>query len=288
MSVEYDEQFAGQPLLWMSMRRDQLVRLRDRGACVMVPVGAIEQHGPHLPVNTDISDAYSIAQALSCTCDDPRIVVAPPVWWGVSHYHGVFPGALSLHVRTLMHLLMDLCESISRNGFRQIVILNGHGGNEGLVETVAMELSARDLPVTPITYWNLIPEIMTAVSEADSGHIGHAGEMETSLQLFLQPDLVDRAAVHEGLGCPMQDVPLIPGVYQVPRVLEEAPSGVYGMAHMGTASKGEQIVRATVARLEKIVQGLQQSRRIGEGLTHVSPRDTTTSAIGHPGEGVRP
>jgi creatinine amidohydrolase len=243
------------PLLWAELRRDEVAAARDRGAVVVIPVGAIEQHGPHLPLNTDISDAWAVASQLSASCDDPPVLVAPPVPWGVSHYHHVFPGTLSLTVESLSSLLLDLCRSVATNGFTRMVLLNGHGGNSATIETVATRAHVEGIDVFPITYWHLVPETMAQLAAQDGGHIGHAGEMETSLQLHLQPALVDRKALERPLGRPMEEVALVPGVYWPPRVLEEAPDGVYGLAHKGTAEKGEQLLDAVVARLAELLRG---------------------------------
>src|SRR5436190_17297377 len=159
------------PLLWAELRRDEIAAARDARAVVVVPIGAIEQHGPHLPVNTDISAAWAIAIRLSVACEDPPVLVAPAVPWGVSHYHMVFPGTLTLTVESLSELLLDLCRSIAHNGFRRIVLLNGHGGNAATIETVSTRASAEGLAVLPITYWNVVPEAMRELSEVDGGHI---------------------------------------------------------------------------------------------------------------------
>ncbi|TML88960.1 MAG: creatininase family protein [Actinobacteria bacterium] len=243
------------PLLWAELRRDEVAAARDAGAVVVIPVGAIEQHGPHLPLNTDISDAWAVATRLSASCDDPPVLVAPPVPWGVSHYHHVFPGTLSLTVESLSALLLDLCRSVATNGFTRIVLLNGHGGNAATIETVATRANVEGIDVFPITYWHLVPETMAELAAHDGGHIGHAGEMETSLQLHLQPDLVDRAALEQPLGRPMEEVALVPGIYWPPRVREEAPDGVYGLAHEGTAEKGERLLAAVVERLTELLRG---------------------------------
>jgi creatinine amidohydrolase len=245
----------GSPLLWAELRRAEVAAARDAGAVVAIPIGAIEQHGPHLPVNTDISDAWAVATRLSASCDDPPVLVAPAVPWGVSHYHHVFPGTLSLTVESLSSLLLDLCRSVATNGFTRILLLNGHGGNAATIETVATRANVEGIDVFPITYWNLVPETMAELAAHDGGHIGHAGEMETSLQLHLQPDLVDRRALEQPLGRPMEEVALVPGVYWPPRVLEEAPDGVYGLAHEGTAEKGERLLDAVVARLIELLRG---------------------------------
>ncbi len=243
------------PLLWAHLRRDEVAAARDAGAVVVIPIGAIEQYGPHLPLNTDISDAWAVATRLSACCNEPPVLVAPAVPWGVSHYHHVFPGTLTLTVESLSALLLDLCRSVATNGFQRILLLNGHGGNAATIETVATRVNVEGIDAFPITYWNLVPETMAELAAHDGGHIGHAGEMETSLQLHLQPDLVDRRALERPLGRPMDEVALVPGVYWPPRVLEEAPDGVYGLAHKGTAEKGERLLDAVVARLVELLRG---------------------------------
>ncbi|MBJ7604500.1 MAG: creatininase family protein [Candidatus Dormibacteraeota bacterium] len=240
-------------LIWTSLRRSQLAELRDQRAVVLIPLGAVEQHGPHLPVGTDIVNAWHIANRVSAAATNPPVVVAPPVAWGISHYHAVFAGTISLRVETLSDLLLDLCNSIAAGGFARIVILNGHGGNQALIDTVALRASSTGVHVLPITYWNIVPAEMAAIAETDEGHIGHAGEMETSLQLHLNHDLVDRQALEGPLGRPIAEVGLLPGVYQVPRVLEEAPDGVYGLVHMASAEKGQRLVDAVVRRLGEVL-----------------------------------
>jgi creatinine amidohydrolase/Fe(II)-dependent formamide hydrolase-like protein len=107
-------------------------------------------------------------------------------------------GSISLSYQTFANLLTDIAASVYAHGFRHILFLNGHGGNIPLVESIRLKLwEEKRIPsVHGFTYWKLpgVPEVMNAMSETDKGSIGHSGEFETSLQLFLQPELVDSAA----------------------------------------------------------------------------------------------
>ena len=176
---------------WDRMCRGELARAAEKGSIVVLPVGAMEQHGPHLPVNTDVVTVWHVAVTAARLLEDVPIVVAPPVWSGLSPYHMTYAGTISLRLETLAKLVEDICTSIAAHGFRAIVLLNGHGGNRGLLKGMALELRDRlEIPVLAVTYWDLMMETIEAVREGQGRSIGHAGEMETSIQLFLQEELV--------------------------------------------------------------------------------------------------
>jgi len=112
----------------------------------------------------------------------------------------------------------------------------------------------------PITYWHMIAKEMAELAETDGGSIGHAGEMETSLQLYLQPDLVDRSYIRPGVGVPYQSVPKTGFGYRVPRVVEDSKgSGVFGLTERATAAKGERIVALAAQRLAEFLQRFHDS-----------------------------
>jgi creatinine amidohydrolase len=192
----------------------------------------MEQHGLHLPVNTDIATAWHIAVSAAQMLEDVPIVVAPPVWSGLSPHHMKYGGTISLRLETFAGLIGDICSSIVAHGFGAIVLLNGHGGNQGLLEGLALDLRHRlKMPVLAITYWDLIPDEMEAVREGRGKGIGHSGEMETSIQLFLQRDLV--AA---------DQLELVPGVTDDPA--------------WGRPEKGERLMKAAAERLAKRLRAL--------------------------------
>ena len=97
-------------LLWAEMTRLEIAEAAQNDTLVILPVGAIEQHGPHLPVNTDTCDAYEIAKLVATRERD--VVVAPPVWWGYSPYHAGFAGTISLRPDVYLDLLQDVCDGI--------------------------------------------------------------------------------------------------------------------------------------------------------------------------------
>ena len=181
-------------VLWQEMRRTEVEQAAKWGGVVIIPVGSIEQHAEHLPLNTDINCCFSIAQRAAELIDDFPVIVAPPIWMGLSMRHMGHPGTISLRLHTFIDVLAEVATSIAAHGFKKLFFLNGHGGNAGIVNSMPVKLMNEDRSVPSCiayTYWRLIDKELQSISEADY-RIGHAGEIETSLQLFLQPDLVDK------------------------------------------------------------------------------------------------
>jgi creatinine amidohydrolase len=163
----------------------------------LLPVAAIEQHGPHLPVSVDADLNEGVVRAASRRLGDQApVVILPMQAIGKSNEHMAFPGTLTLRLETLVGLWTDIAESVARAGFRKLVILNSHGGQPQIVDIVARDLRVRlgMMVVTASTYGLGKPEGLFSDEEA---HFGiHAGEIETSMMMHLRPEAVrlDRLA----------------------------------------------------------------------------------------------
>jgi creatinine amidohydrolase len=163
---------------------------------VILPLGSVEQHGNHLPLGTDTM----LAQAVSLAAAEARsdIVVMPPPWYGFSAHHMRFPGSITLRAETLLAVVEDVVASLVRHDFRRILIVNGHGGNSGLIDVLASTLghthygAAR---IAALTYFTLAREAITKLRKSKAGGMGHACEFETSMVQHVRPELVkiDRA-----------------------------------------------------------------------------------------------
>lgn len=173
--------------LWSELDRATLSGILPE-AIVVLPLGAVEQHGPHLPAGTDFILASSIARrAAEATAHQCRrdLVIAPLMAIGASDHHIAFGGTVSLSASTMLSVVTDILTSIGAAGASRIVIVNGHGGNSGPVRTAAAAVSAHQtsLSIAHVDYWRVLP---TA-----SDHVpGHAGLFETSLMLAIRPELV--------------------------------------------------------------------------------------------------
>lgn len=182
---------------WSELTTEDLAR-RDMGQAIAVlPVAAIEQHGPHLPLATDtlIAEGY-LAQVRDHAPPDLDVLLLPVQPVGKSDEHDSFPGTLSLDTGTALAAWTGIGAAVHRAGCRKLVIVTSHGGNSGLIDLVAGELRARFRMVAITTSWARLgyPEGLFPADEIAHGI--HAGGIETALMLALRPDLVraDRIA----------------------------------------------------------------------------------------------
>ncbi len=223
--------FKMKKVLWQEMRRGEFKVLAERDGIVIIPVGSTEQHGEHLPVNTDTNCCFAIAVRAAEVIDNFPVIVLPPVWSGYSPHHMCFAGTITLEFHTFVEVLTQIAVGVSAHGFRKIILLNGHGGNAAIVAAMRNKLLAeKGIAVLGYTYWEMpsVADEMRRVSESDKGFIGHASEIETSMQLHLQPELVDVGAAR-----------------WVP--------GVWGNPATGDPKKGEKIIDAAVRALVTIL-----------------------------------
>jgi creatinine amidohydrolase len=244
-----------QDLTWTDFRA-----LPDNGVAIL-PVAAVEQHGPHLPVGVDATiNAGVLARALALLPDEATVLALPMQSVGLSVEHVRFPGTLTLSAETLIAVLTEIGRSIGRAGVRRLVVLNSHGGQPQVVDIVCRRLRADGMFCVSCmaSHLGLPPEVR--LSETEQLHGIHGGLVETSLMLHLRPDLVRmqhaadfRSAwlAHEaafslltpegriGFGWETQDL---------------HPAGALGDASAATAELGAAILEYQAARLATLVQ----------------------------------
>lgn len=166
----------------------------SRDTPVVFPVAALEQHGRHMPVFTDSLLMGEIARRAEEKLGS-RALFAPLMWLGNSHHHMDFPGTLSTEPRVYLDLLCGLLENFISHGFRRLLILNGHGGNDvpgrqAVFEVRQRHRDRRDLLLLFATYWHLGTQPHAENSTLKQTQMGHACEWETSMVLHLAPHLV--------------------------------------------------------------------------------------------------
>jgi creatinine amidohydrolase len=166
---------------------------RAPGALLVLPVGATEQHGPHLPLGTDFLIVEHVTRAAAReTQPELDVLVAPTFQTGSSHHHLPFGGTISLSTEHYYGALRDMTESLIQSGFRRVFIVNGHGGNHELIELVVRDLALlHPCNLAAASYWDLAwGTLAEGAPELRERLPGHAGAFETSLIMALRPDLV--------------------------------------------------------------------------------------------------
>src|SRR5690242_3940989 len=133
------------PVFWQELWRDELEELRRDRPVVIVPVGSVEQHGPHLPLDVDIVDALALAAATAEAMRPAPVIVSPPIWNGLAHYKMGHIGTITLRFETYIAVVSDICRSIHANGFERIILLNGHGGNKAINQAIGVKLAEEDI-----------------------------------------------------------------------------------------------------------------------------------------------
>ena len=184
---------------WANLKTTDFSAL-DLACCIAVlPVGATEQHGPHLPLNVDATLVEGvIAATLPHLPANPPVLFLPTQAIGFSPEHTAFAGTLTLKAETIIRLWTELGEAVAASGVKKLVLLNSHGGQVGLLDVVARDLRARlGMLVYSVNWFNLPltgegGESVNALFSAHEHRFGiHAGEIETSMMLALKPEQVD-------------------------------------------------------------------------------------------------
>ena len=225
----------------------------------LLPVGAIEQHGPHLPLDCDAFDADYLAKAVAEYCDPPRPLVLPLVSYGVSYHHEDFSGTLSVNPETLSQMVYDIGMSAVRHGINKLVIVNGHGGNSPALHFAAQMIN-RDAHIFTCvdTGESSDPDIYAM---ADTPNDVHAGEIETSTTMATRPHMVRSDKIRKFVprfSSRYLDFTSRRSVGWYAHTSKISSSGVMGDPTKGSSEKGERIWKVMIENLAAFVQELQR------------------------------
>ena len=178
---------------WDHSARD-FAGLDMAGMVAVLPVGAVEQHGPHLPVSVDAAiNAGIVARAVEMMEPDMPVLVLPMMPVGKSNEHIAYPGTLTLSYETLARMWLEIGESVWRTGCRKLIIFNSHGGQPQVIDIVCRELRVRHKMFVVNAAWFKVTQCDDLFSATELRHGIHGGEVETSVMLHLHPELVDMA-----------------------------------------------------------------------------------------------
>ncbi|MGK7906016.1 MAG: creatininase family protein [Synechococcus sp.] len=220
---------------------------------ILQPIGAIEQHGPHLPLIVDSAIATAvIGKALERLGDEIPAYSLPPLYYGKSNEHWHFPGTITLSATTLLQTVSELAESLFRAGFRKLVLVNGHGGHPQVLEIAARDIHQvhASMMVFPLFVWN-VPNVAAELLTPQELELGiHAGDAETSLMLAIAPEQVqmDKARTEYPQGLPQNSLLSMEGRLPFAWVTRDlSSSGTIGDPTLATQEKGQKILESLAA-----------------------------------------
>jgi creatinine amidohydrolase len=248
MAVEID---------WTRLTAPDIRAVAARGnALATLPVGSLEQHGPHLPVITDTLTAWQVSiRAARLAAPGVPVLVLPGMWTGMSEHHLPFGGTISLNFAEFRGVLTGIVRSLRAIGFARLLIVNGHGGNIDPLAVAARELAVEyALPIAVTTPWHDAAKQVAALLES-AERVQHACEGETSVMLAMTAETVRTDRFEEAM---RQSPPPIEGRPNYSRFWsfsERAPStGVRGDPRPATAAKGEQLLDAMAAAVAEAMR----------------------------------
>ncbi len=221
---------------------------------VVIPTAALEQHGHHLPVFTDSMLVGEITRRAEEALSD-RVLLTPVMWLGNSQHHLDFAGTMSAAPRTYIDLVGDMVENFLTHGFRRIVIVNGHGGNNVPGQQALFEVRQRhrrrdDLLLLFSAYWDLGATPQAADASIEQQAMGHACEWETSMILALAPHLVGNFRQAE----PIDPRGAFDPVGRAWTTQDRSTAGHIGNPRVATADKGHTLLRLFTADLVKLLE----------------------------------
>lgn len=246
--------------MWETSSWPEISERLKRVDTAILPCGAIEQHGPHLPLDLDYFDAVYLAKKVAEACQDPKPFVLPPLPYGVSYHHSDFKGTVCVTNNSLAAIVYDIGMSLAHNGIRKIVILNGHGDNAPTLNYAAQMIN-RDAKIFVCVETGETSDVDIYRLTTTQNDI-HAGEIETSTALAVRPELVamDKAVDHTlDLDNEFLDFTSDRGVSWYVHTKRLSASGVMGNATLGTAEKGHEMWKIMIEKMTEFVETIKNT-----------------------------
>lgn len=232
---------------------------REEQVCI-VPIGSLERHGDHMPFGTDAIIAHTVA----CRAAEMEpCVVFPPYWFGQVHEASCFAGAINFPAAQLLQMLETLLDQIAHNGFKKILIVNGHGGNNDFLHYFAMAQNDREVDYTLYQIFATGGERVKALDIWETNGGGHADESETSVIMAAAPGSVkmEYQRFEEPIE-PRQDLSHLKGLHTGLWWYGLYPENVTGTPTAATEEKGEQVLQAAAEDLAECIKRVKEDTAV--------------------------
>jgi len=254
-------------VFYIDMRWPELKKMAADGAIVLLPIGQTEEHGPHLPVGTDVFIAQETARALGETAArEMPVLVMPAVWCGFSG-HDLFrwPGVISMTPELVISVIENICVSLSKSGFKKIVTMNSHGHHDAIARVAARKVAdACDACMVVTDIWKMANDVVTRLRKSGPGGCCHACEYETAILLHLQKRVNMKLAVDEPV---KSHSSFVSGdnfgsgsrVFWSTWRYQKSRSGTYGAPTFATAEQGRKMFEGTIDAYMKLLREVRRA-----------------------------
>lgn len=232
----------------------QLRQIDRDQTLVVIPISAVEQHGPHLPTGTDFILCTAIAKAVEKQLSE-NVLLTPTLWLGASAHHIRFGATLSARLENYIPTLCDIATSLLDDGFQRLLFLNGHGGNVDPLKVALRELQTNYVGALLAggSYWSAANDLLAQVLEGDHKFVGHACEFETSMIMHLKPELVDTEKLANSGVLGDSD---IDGIFLSRDMRQRTKEGCTGRPDLATPEKGAILFEGIVERIASLSKKL--------------------------------
>ena len=244
----------------------ELGEVAKKQPVVVLPIGSVEDHGPHLPLDVDNFLIWSLCEAAAQRAGGDMLLM-PIIPFGFETHHMDFPGTIDIHMEHLLHFVLDVTKSVAHHGFRRILIADGHGSNMPILDLVARQTILETEALCAAFLWPslAIPELRK-IRESPRGGISHACELETSLYLYLDQSRVQMQKARKEINMPPSDFMWSDLLDGPPIRLMDywtcfSKSGINGDPTLATAEKGKLIYEAVVPNFVKLVREFKNRPR---------------------------
>lgn len=239
---------------------------------IILPIGSVEDHGPHLPIDTDNFIISRICEEAAKRAPGEMLLL-PHIPYGFETHHLDFPGTIDIRMEHLLNFVLDVTKSVAHHGFQRILIADGHGSNMPILDLVARRTNIETRALCAAFIWpSLAASAIRSVRESDRGGMAHACELETSVYLHLDPDRVQMDKAHPEMGMPPSEFIWMDLMEGSPVLLMDewtrfSKSGISGDPTLARAEKGKVVFEAVVEALVRLVREFK-SRPRGERTDH--------------------